>query len=83
MKRLLILGVTGVAALMAGIAIAVAATAGGTSASSTGAATVSVKRIGGAQVLVDARGRALYRNDQEQRQARCSARAPASRSGSR
>ena len=44
MKRLLIFGVTGAAALGLGIAIAVAATGG---AAKTSAATVSVKRIGG------------------------------------
>ena len=64
MKRLLILGVIALAAAV-GVAIAVAATDGG-SASTTGGATVSVKRIAGAgSVLVDAKGRALYRSDQE------------------
>jgi predicted lipoprotein with Yx(FWY)xxD motif len=58
-KRLLISGVVGAVALVAGIAIAVAATG-------SGSATVSVKRIAGTGiVLVDARGRALYRADQE------------------
>jgi len=63
-KRLLILGVAGVTALTAGIALAVAATTGGTN-TRAGAATVSVKRIGGTPVLVDAKGKALYRNDEE------------------
>jgi predicted lipoprotein with Yx(FWY)xxD motif len=64
-KRLLISGVVGVAALAAGIAIAVAATTSG-STSKAGGATVSVKRIAGAgRVLVDAKGRSLYRSDQE------------------
>ena len=59
MKRLLISGIVGVLALTAGIAIAVAATG-------SGSATVSVKRIAGTgTVLVDAKGRALYRSDQE------------------
>ena len=66
MKRLLVLGVI-VAAAVAGVAIAVAATTGG---GSTGAArsgaTVSVEQIAGhGKVLVDAKGRALYRSDQE------------------
>ena len=66
MKRLLVLGVI-VAAAVAGVAIAVAATTGG---GSTGAArsgaTVSVKQIAGhGKVLVDAKGRALYRSDQQ------------------
>lgn len=65
MKRLLILGVVGVAALAVGIALAVAATSGGTSSGSSGA-TVSVKRLAGAgTVLVDAQGKALYRSEQE------------------
>jgi predicted lipoprotein with Yx(FWY)xxD motif len=58
-KRILILGAAGVVALVAGIAIAMAATGGGS-------ATVSVKQIGtSGRVLVDAKGRALYFNDQE------------------
>jgi len=65
MKRLLILAALGAGALVAGIAIAAAATGGG--AAKNGAATVSVKTIGGAKVLVDAKGRALYVNDQERR----------------
>jgi predicted lipoprotein with Yx(FWY)xxD motif len=64
-KRLLILGVVGAAALVLGIALAVAATSGGTSSGSSGA-TVSVKRLVGAgAVLVDAKGKALYRSEQE------------------
>jgi predicted lipoprotein with Yx(FWY)xxD motif len=65
-KRLLILGLAGAAALALGITIAVAATGGSGSTAKTGNATVSVKRIGGAgSVLVDSKGRALYRSDQE------------------
>lgn len=60
MKRLLIVGVAGAASLVVGVAIAAAA-AGGTAAT-----TVSVKTISGAgKVLVDAKGHALYANDQE------------------
>jgi len=67
-KRLLILGVVGVAALAVGIAIAVAANSGGSGAGQSNGATVSVKPIAGAgSVLVDAKGRALYRSDQEKR----------------
>jgi predicted lipoprotein with Yx(FWY)xxD motif len=68
MRRLLIAGVTVLAvALAAGIAIAATTGGGGDSKSGKGA-TVSVKRISGAgKVLVDAKGRALYRNDQERR----------------
>lgn len=66
MKRLLTFVVVVVAAAVV-VAIAVAATKGG-SASKAGGATVSVKRIAGAgSVLVDAKGRALYRSDQEVR----------------
>jgi predicted lipoprotein with Yx(FWY)xxD motif len=62
MKRLLIVGVFGAASLAAGVAIAAAAT------TRVSAATVSVKTIGGAgKVLVDAKGHALYMNDQERR----------------
>src|SRR5215510_1446741 len=62
-RRLLTIGVAAVLALVVGIALAVAATGGGGGASG---ATVSVKRLGAAgKVLVDAKGRALYRNDQE------------------
>jgi predicted lipoprotein with Yx(FWY)xxD motif len=66
-KRLLISGVI-VLAATAGVAIAVAASGGSAGAAKTGGATVSVKRIAGAgRVLVDAKGRALYRSDQERR----------------
>jgi predicted lipoprotein with Yx(FWY)xxD motif len=65
-KRLLVLGVI-VLAAVAGVAVAVAATTGG-SAAKAGGATVSVKRIAGkGRVLVDAKGRALYRSDEERR----------------
>ena len=65
MKRLLTFGAVSVAALAVGIAIAVAATTGG-SAGKAASATVSVKSIAGhGKVLVDSRGRALYRSDQE------------------
>jgi len=65
-KRLLILGVMGVAALGLGIAIAVAATGSGGGKAKSSRATVSVKSMGDAgKVLVDAKGRALYRSDQE------------------
>ena len=58
MKRLLIFAVVGGAALVSGIALALAGTGG--------KPTVSIKRIAGkGNVLVDAKGRALYRNDQE------------------
>ena len=65
-KRLLVLGVVVVAAAV-GVAIAVAATNGGDGTSSTArGATVSVKKIAGhGMVLVDAKGKALYRSDQE------------------
>jgi predicted lipoprotein with Yx(FWY)xxD motif len=63
-KRLLILGVIGVAAVVAGIAIAATGSGGG--ATKAGGATVSAKRISGAgRVLVDSKGRVLYRSDQE------------------
>ncbi len=74
MKRLLITGVVVAVALAAGIAIAIAATGGGSTsspgapASNMGGATVSAQQISGAgKVLVDAKGRALYTNDQETR----------------
>ena len=63
MKRLLILGVVGIAVVAVGIATAVAATGGNGGASAT---TVAAKRLSGAGlVLVDSKGRALYRSDQE------------------
>jgi predicted lipoprotein with Yx(FWY)xxD motif len=67
-KRLLIIGAVGVAALAVGIAIAVAGVGSGSGNSSgaTKGVTVSVKQVSGAgRVLVDAGGRALYRSDQE------------------
>jgi predicted lipoprotein with Yx(FWY)xxD motif len=64
-KRLLIFGSVGAAALVVGIAIAVAAS-GKSGAAPKAGATVSVKQIGGVgKVLVDSKGRALYTNDQE------------------
>jgi predicted lipoprotein with Yx(FWY)xxD motif len=74
MKRLLIAGGVVAVALVAGIAIAIAATSGGGSTSSSGApasktgggATVSAEQIAGSgNVLVDSTGRPLYANDQE------------------
>ena len=66
MKRLLIVCVIGVAALAAGIAVAASGSSGG--GAQSGGATVSVKRIAGAgRILVDAKGRALYRSEQERR----------------
>jgi len=65
-KRLVIIAVACAALLVAGAAIAVAASSGGSNSSMRGHATVSVKRIAGAgSVLVDAKGSALYRNEQE------------------
>jgi predicted lipoprotein with Yx(FWY)xxD motif len=67
-KRLLVFAVIGVAVLVAGIALAVAATGGRSGAVRSAAATVSVKQFAGhGKVLVDAKGRALYRSDQERR----------------
>lgn len=65
MRRLLVIGVVAVIAAVAGVAIAIAATTGGSSDSATSAVTVSVRKIGGSSVLVDAKGRALYRSEQE------------------
>jgi predicted lipoprotein with Yx(FWY)xxD motif len=66
-KRLLILAAVLIAAAV-GVAIAVAATTAGGSSASAGGATVSVKRLPSVgRVLVDAKGRALYRSDQERR----------------
>ena len=63
MKRLLILGSVGAAALAVLIANAVAASAG---------STLSVKTLSGAgKVLVDSKGRALYMNDQERGRVLC------------
>ena len=62
-RRLIIIGVAAVLALTVGVALAIAAGSGGTAGSG---ATVSVKKLGAAgKVLVDAKGRPLYRNDQE------------------
>jgi predicted lipoprotein with Yx(FWY)xxD motif len=66
MKWLLVFGVVGATAVV-GVTIAVAATTGGSGSNAAGA-TVSVKSIPGhGIVLVDAKGRALYRSEQEQR----------------
>ena len=70
MKRLLIAGGVVAVALIAGIAIAIAATNGGGKSSSApanaGSATVSAEQISGSgNVLVDSSGRPLYANDQE------------------
>ena len=69
MRRLIVLGVLGLAGVVAGVALAVASTgSSGSAAKSGGGATVSVKRIAGhGMLLVDAQGRALYRNDEERR----------------
>lgn len=64
MRRLLILGAI-VFAAGVGVAIAVASSGSGATARS-GSATVSVKKIAGhGKILVDAKGRPLYRNAQE------------------
>jgi predicted lipoprotein with Yx(FWY)xxD motif len=71
MKRLLIAGGLVAVALIAGIAIAIAATSGGGKSSSAapakaGGATVSAEQISGSgNVLVDSSGKPLYANDQE------------------
>ena len=63
-RRLVIIGVAAVLALAVSVALAIAAGSGG--AGGSGGATVSVKKLGAAgKVLVDAKGRPLYRNDQE------------------
>jgi predicted lipoprotein with Yx(FWY)xxD motif len=64
MKRLLVFGIVAVVAAVAGVAMAIAATTG-SSTSAAGRTTVSIKKIGGSSVLVDAKGRALYRSEQE------------------
>ena len=65
MKRLLIAGVILAAAAAAGVAIA-ASTGNGSAVSKNGTFVVFAKQVPGAgKVLVDAKGRALYRNDQE------------------
>jgi len=65
-RRLLILIVVVIAAAV-GVAIAVAATGNSGGVAKSGRATVSVKTIDGKKVLVDAKGQALYRSDQERR----------------
>lgn len=65
MKRVLAACLVVAVAGVAGVAIAIAATTGSSGSSATGA-TVSVKSISGAgRVLVDSKGRALYRSEQE------------------
>ena len=64
MKRLLIIGV--IVAAAAATSIAFAAANAGSKTAKSGRVTVSVMRISGAgKVLVDSKGRALYRNAQE------------------
>lgn len=67
MRRLIVLGVLGLAAVAVGVAIAVASTGSSSgTAKSGGGSAISVKQIAGhGRLLVDATGRALYRNDQE------------------
>jgi predicted lipoprotein with Yx(FWY)xxD motif len=63
---LLVIGAVILVAAAAGVAIAIAATGGGGSSPVTGGGTVSVKQIPGAgRVLVDSKGEALYRSEQE------------------
>jgi len=65
MKRVLAACLVVAVAGVAGVAIAIAATTGSSGSSATGA-TVSVKSVSGAgRVLVDSKGRALYRSEQE------------------
>jgi predicted lipoprotein with Yx(FWY)xxD motif len=65
-RRLLVIGVIVAVAAVVGVAIAIAATGGGGNDSTPGGATVSVEKIGGAgSVLVDSKGRPLYRSEQE------------------
>jgi predicted lipoprotein with Yx(FWY)xxD motif len=66
MRRLLVIGVIAAVVAAVGVAIAIAATGGGGSSSTASGATVSVKKVAGAgSVLVDSKGRALYRSEQE------------------
>ena len=66
MKRLLVIGAIVVVAAAVGVAIAIAATGSSGSDANTGGAIVSVKQIAGAgSVLVDSKGKALYRSEQE------------------
>jgi predicted lipoprotein with Yx(FWY)xxD motif len=63
---LLVIGAIVVVAAVVGVAIAIAATGGSGSSPTAGGATVSAKKLGGAgTVLVDSKGRALYRSEQE------------------
>ena len=64
MRRLLVIGAVVVVAAAVGVAIAIAATGGGSSTDTRGA-TVSVQKIAGGSVLVDSKGKALYRSAQE------------------
>jgi predicted lipoprotein with Yx(FWY)xxD motif len=64
-RRLIVIAVIVAVGAVAGVAIAIAATGGGGSGSNSGG-TVSVKKLSGAgSVLVDSKGRALYRSEQE------------------
>lgn len=66
MRRLLVIGAGLVVAAAVGVAIAIAATGGSGSGTASGGGTVSVKKIAAAgSVLVDSKGRALYRSEQE------------------
>jgi predicted lipoprotein with Yx(FWY)xxD motif len=65
-KRLLVIGAIVAVAAAVGVAIAIAATGSTGSGTNTGGATVSVQKIDGSSVLVDSKGQALYRSDQEQ-----------------
>jgi predicted lipoprotein with Yx(FWY)xxD motif len=65
-RRLLVIGVIVALAAVVGVAIAIAATDSGGSGSTASGATVSVKKIAGTgSVLVDSKGRPLYRSEQE------------------
>lgn len=66
MRRWLILGVVVLAAVVVGVAIAVASTGNSGGAAKSGGATVSVRKLAGAgKVLVNSKGQALYRSEQE------------------
>lgn len=66
MRRLLVIGAIVAIAAAVGVAIAIAASGGSGSSANTLGATVSAKTLGGAgTVLVDSRGQALYRSQQE------------------
>ena len=60
-RRSIIIGVAAVLALAVSVALAIAASGG----MGSSGATVSVKKLAAGKVLVDAKGRPLYRNDQE------------------